>query len=305
MINAVDILAQAIPSYREQLLNLPVKIKNDATDLKLSAGFSPVLFLNREIYRIKDCKPLTAADIQDIFFSMCDFSVYKHLEEIKQGFITYKGRYRVGICGTAVTEGGEITNIKNITSLIVRIPRLIYGAAEDLRQKVNRLTDGILIVGEPASGKTTVLRDLLIVLSEKRLVVLDERRELTGGLKGTELDVLYGYPKNHGINHAIRNLGAEVIMCDELEEGDLSSVKSAASSGVNLIATVHGAKGKTVRSLVLELSRTGAFKYIALMKGRDNPCLIEKVLEADDFVKAYGSNIYNSSGAYDRNCSNI
>lgn len=45
---------------------------------------------------------------------MSDYSLYAFNEEIKNGFITLPGGHRVGICGQAVCDNGEVKQIKNI-----------------------------------------------------------------------------------------------------------------------------------------------------------------------------------------------
>lgn len=284
MSNCLDEFFQYLPQYRDCFTKIPDSVKNRITDLYLSAGFSPVFFLGRE--RFCPVAPIfSPEEMQDLIFALCDFSVYKHVEELKKGFISAKGNFRVGICGTAVTEGERIDNIKEITSLTIRIPRLIHGAADDLLCKAKSLHKGILLVGEPSSGKTTLLRDLIHLLSERRLVVLDERWELTGGERQKNIQVLYGYPKKSAISHAVRNLGAEIILCDELEENDLPAVKSAVHSGASLIATVHG--NTVYRPLVQALAETGGFSQIAELTGRDSPCKVRRVWEEEELLEAY------------------
>lgn len=43
---------------------------------------------------------------------MSDYSLYAFNEELKNGFITLPGGHRVGICGQAVCDKGEVKHIK-------------------------------------------------------------------------------------------------------------------------------------------------------------------------------------------------
>lgn len=296
MKHVIEEISKLLPKYQGALMGLPEGVKAKATDIRLSVGYSPLLFLGRERCPIKNAAPISMAELQDLVFTFCDFSVYKHVEEIKQGFISVKGRYRVGICGTAVLGQQGIENIKDIRSVTIRVPRLIYGAAEELRRKVKELDRGLLIVGEPSSGKTTILRDLMVMLSERRLAVLDQRWELTGGFNLGDIDALCGYPKDEGIRHAIRNLGSEILICDELEAAELPSVAMAAASGVSIIATVHGALDRGVRPLVYSLVKTGAFPYIVQLNGRDRPCSVGRVWEAGELLENFRSTAFNMCG---------
>ena len=79
-----------------------------------------------------------------------------------------------------------------------------------------------LICGEPASGKTSLLRDLARGLSSgdygeiRRVAVVDERGELSGAGELPLCDVLRGCPKAEGIQQAVRCLSPEVVLFDEL-----------------------------------------------------------------------------------------
>lgn len=293
MKNNLENIARYIPIYGQMILDLPEQIKSKITDIRFSTGFSPCVYLGRKKYCIPNCPEMSKGMMEDLFFSICENSVYKHLEEIKNGFISFKGRYRVGICGTAICENGEIKNVKNITSMIVRVPKMVYGACEPICNCVKDFSKGVLIIGEPSSGKTTILKDLILVLSEKRLAVIDERYELTAGFKCNDLDVLYAYPKEIAIEQIIRNLGAELIVCDEFEEKDLTAVKKSVSTGLALIGTVHGNFSRYMRPFIMSLIQTDAFDYIVELEGRENPSAVKKVWKKDEFLKNYGfSNIH-------------
>ena len=88
------------------------------------------------------------------------------------------GGHRAGICGTAVVNNGKIVNIRDITSINVRIAREHKGCADSLYNKIIAVSGGVLICGAPCSGKTTVLRDLARLLStngKKNVALIDER----------------------------------------------------------------------------------------------------------------------------------
>jgi stage III sporulation protein AA len=67
-----------------------------------------------------------------------------------------------------VVKDGEVCNIKNITSLAIRISRELKGVADCV---VERLAEGgryrnTLILSPPGRGKTTLLRDLIRQFSD-------------------------------------------------------------------------------------------------------------------------------------------
>ena len=84
---------------------------------------------------------------------------------------------------------------------------------------------GTLIVGIPASGKTTLLRDLIRQMASGNLgriykvAVVDERGELGASFRGEPqndlgycCDLLDGYPKGEGMNLALRTLSPRHCM---------------------------------------------------------------------------------------------
>ena len=61
---------------------------------------------------------------------LCKKSVYAYIDKICRGFITADGGVRVGLCGECVLENGKIINVKNISSLNIRVPHRVSGASE-------------------------------------------------------------------------------------------------------------------------------------------------------------------------------
>ena len=226
--------------------------------------------------------------IREIFASLCDYSVHTYKEEICRGFITVCGGFRVGICGTAVYENGKIINIKDISALNIRIPHEVKNFADKL-MPLDR--GGILIVGPPCSGKTTLLRDFASQKSKNHFVtIVDERMEIAGVYRGEksfdvgESTVLNGFNKCEGIEIAARTLSPDYIICDEFgDENDVVSSLHAMKSGVEIIASMHAENredfiGKPIAKKVFE---NKVFKYFVFL---NRQCKITEILKADDFT---------------------
>lgn len=184
------------------------------------------------------------------FEAVCQYSVHSFQSDISDGFITLRGGHRVGICGTVIIRSGIAENVKNISSLNFRIAREATGCADELCRRV--FSDGLcsmLIAGVPASGKTTMLRDTARILGEHyRTAVIDERGELAAVMNGipqnnigVNTDVFDGYDKPRGIITAVRVMSPQIIICDEIgSAADFAAIRTAASSGVCVAASVHG-----------------------------------------------------------------
>lgn len=63
--------------------------------------------------------------------------MYNRQQEISNGFITINGGHRMGISGTGVYSKGDLVNVKDITSLNVRIAREYIGCSKNLLEQLN------------------------------------------------------------------------------------------------------------------------------------------------------------------------
>ena len=288
-----DYVARQISVYGDLLLTVPAWVKEQAFDIHIAAG-QPVSISGREgILFLKrggvsqlpqEGVATTAAQVRELFLQACGYSVFRHQEEIRRGFVQMGSYCRVGLCGSAVSEKGQILSVRDITALVYRIPRQVIGCGDRLFLEGVPIEEGILVAGPPSSGKTTFLRDVARSLSlgrfgpSRRVAVVDERGELGGFDLGPNTDLLHGYPKAAGLDVAVRTLSPEIIVCDELSQGDLDALKGAAASGAALVASVHGEAGRLLqRPLCRELLETGAFGTAVCLSGRSTPGKIESI----------------------------
>lgn len=234
-------------------------------------------------------------EIDDAVRRLCNYSLHAFQNEMKNGYITVLGGHRVGIGATAVTNAqGELTAIKNVASLNIRIAKEVIGAADALIKNVfNSGIKSVLIVGEPSSGKTTVLRDVASRLSGTdfdylRVCVVDERSEIAAisdGISqkslGIGCDVLDGYPKAEGMMIALRAMSPDVIICDEIgADGDVAAVESVANAGVKIIATIHASSFSQLvkRPQFARLMQTSAFDVAVVLLGKNMPGEIKEIV---------------------------
>ncbi len=288
--SAFENVARRIPHYGELLLRLAPEIKEQTFDIHLKStqpislcGREGMFFLREDgtLSRAitKDLLRVSSGELQEIFMEACAHSVFSHEQEIRKGYISLGDACRVGVCGTAVSEQNELKSVREITSLTFRVPREARGCADRLFLEGGDLRGGALFVGEPSSGKTTLLRDTAYSLSTgkfqpvRRVAVLDGSGEIGGGFDlGPCADVLQGYPKKRAFDIAIRMLSPEYIICDELSWEDLDIVRQTVFSGVSLIASVHGTrKDMEKRPVCKALLETGAFGVTAYLFGRTQP----------------------------------
>ena len=283
--------------------DIPDSIKIKASEIRIRINKNIVINLysgENFIINYNDSPFLIISedDIYNTFKNICNYSVYSYQNQIKNGYITFKGGHRIGICGSAIISEGRISNIKNISSLNIRIAREIIGASDKIFKRFCGKVGGILFVGKPSSGKTTVLRDLARKLSIKnsdkplkKVSIIDERGEIGAVYHGVPqydvglCDILDGYPKGEGILYAVRSLSPDFVICDEIGNGeDVMSILESVNSGVKFIASVHAGSIDEVlrRSQIKLLISSGVFEHIVLLENDKYPGEIFKIYKVDD-----------------------
>lgn len=294
---------------RELLLSLPVQIKKQVYEIRIRNDLPLHLCLGgRQAFLTteggltehppKGCVIIDRNTLAECFRSVCGYSVHAHQEDMKRGFITLSGGHRVGICGTCVSENGQISGVREISSLNIRIAREIYGAADELIHLLGEKPSGTLIAGVPGSGKTTVLRDLARRLSDGslgrfyKITVIDERGEIaamSGGAMqnhlGYSCDVLSGYPKGEAMLQAIRTLSPDLILCDEIgDKNDVDGLLASMYAGVAIIATVHSGSIEELfsRRQMLPLMETGAFSTLCFLGDSSRPGRVSSLYRAGE-----------------------
>jgi stage III sporulation protein AA len=144
----------------------------------------------------------------------------------------------------------------------------------------------LLLVGEPASGKTSLLRDLARQLADTvkgkglRVSVVDERGELGDMDTLHHCDVIAGCPKPTGILQAVRCLSPDVIFLDELGSNDeILAIRQGLQCGVSVVASIHAANMAALkqRPIVRDLLQEKVFDYIAMLLGRQSPCKVKQL----------------------------
>ena len=290
------------------LKNIPENIKSDVQEIRLRANKCTVISCFNKTYFVgingNVCSTPTKTfsflvpsriDIENYLKAVCDYSIYSAQEQIKNGFVTAKGGNRIGICGTAVVKNNVVTNIKNITSINLRVANEFLDCSFEVFEKIKSAKGGILIVGPPKCGKTTILRDLAKKFSSipienilKKVVIADERFEIAANFCDSPCfdvgfsDSLNGFPKKEAFDIAIRCLSPDIIICDELGANeDINAINQCLNAGVQIIASIHARSLEELlnRPQAKEILKSGAFEKIIFLNEDELISKIKNIYE--------------------------
>ena len=263
-----ELAAAILPSrLRRIAMELPETDKKRAEEFRLRAGHCLSVLLpegERSLEAI-----VTTEELETLCDIAAEFSRYASIETLRQGFLPVRGGFRVGLCGSAVVKDGEVTNLKQISSAVIRISREQKGIAQAVAPRLFR--DGrfvsTLLLSPPGGGKTTLLRDLVRQLSQGEGV--PPQRGQPQMDVGPRTDVLSGCPKALAIPMALRAMNPQIIAVDEITvREDLRAISQAAGCGVALLATIHAANVEELQAkpLYQELLAGRVFRQAVLIR---------------------------------------
>lgn len=194
----------------------------------------------------------TERELDDVFRYLCQDSLYAYEQQRCNGYLTLPGGHRVGITGELSYVEGTGYYAKYIRYMNIRIAHEKKGIAESI---VKYLDNGkepynTLLISSPGVGKTTLLRDIVRMLSGEGYTVgvIDERGEITGAFRGSasldcgmRTDVMTGGEKRLGVQILVRTFSPRVVAMDEIgTKADAEAIFYAGVSGCKILATAHG-----------------------------------------------------------------
>ncbi len=280
----LDQAARLLPGpLRQRVAALPLERRAEVEELRLRRG-RPLSFLTSEGEIFLPDTAVTGRDLDTVLELASASSVHTVLAQVKNGFVAVPGGHRLGLCGTGVVEGGALTNLRELSSLSLRIAREFRGLCWEVLPKLwgARGLESTLILSPPGGGKTTLLRDLIRAISAgegcppRRVGVADERGELAAVANGEPAldigprsDVMSACPKAVGMMTLLRGMNPQVLAVDEITQPeDVEAMLQAAGCGVALLATAHGGSLADLdrRPLYRRLMAQGIFGRVVLIE---------------------------------------
>ncbi len=205
---------------------------------------------------------VTPLDMTTFIRRVCGNSFYAQSDNLKEGFIITPDGIRVGVAGRAVTTGDNVISVADVSCAVIRIPSRRPGFADELYSIMKKadFRKNVLVYSPPCGGKTTLLRELVHLLSASsppcRVAVVDTRFEICEGLAGDHAMRLAGYPRGAGMEIAARTLSPDIIVCDEINsDSDLSAIESAVGCGAAVVASCHATSSTIERRKIVQMAK--------------------------------------------------
>ncbi len=256
-------------------------------DVRLFAGM-PCCIRTISGERLLDFTP-DARLLYEMAQRLCDRMLRLSPEKTGQGFISLRGGHRMGLMGRVTQKDGQMV-LQEVGSICLRIAHEVRGCGESAAVRFLQERRGMLLCGIPGSGKTTMLRDAVRVISEGGAAVglSDERGEIAACVQGVpQLDVgprthvLDGCPKAEALRWLLRAACPSLLAMDELYgREECLAVQEAAACGVPVIATMHADSAQSLcrREGMRELLAQGVFTQVIFIRDRG----IESMMTGDE-----------------------
>lgn len=255
--------------------------QREVEELRLRAGRPPSVRRaggEREL----ELAAVTAQELREILSRAARYSVHSYAESLKHGYITLAGGHRLGICGTAAEENGQVIGVRGLSSVNLRIARQITDVAAQIAPWIGEdVPQSVLLLSPPGFGKTTLLREWVRLISDRgyTVAIADERSEVAALADGVPqfavgrcTDVLENCTKKQAALMLLKTMSPALLAFDEITAPeDVEAVSLCAHCGTAVIASAHAADVDDLRQrpLYRALLELHVFGYAVVIERKD------------------------------------
>lgn len=271
---------RCLPPPREGQLSA-LEQQTAVEEIRLRAGHPPSV-RTAAGERILPLAPVTAPELRELLSRATQYSVHSYADSLRNGFLTLAGGHRLGICGTAAYENGQVVSIRNLSSVNLRVARQLSGLTDTIAQWAGSGPPcSALLLSPPGYGKTTLLREWIRLVSNRgyTVAVADERSEIAALRDGVPqfsigrcTDVMEGCSKKQAAVMLLKTMSPALLALDEITAPeDVEAAALCAHCGTAVLASAHasGVEDLYRRPLYRELLALRLFQRAVIISLRD------------------------------------
>ena len=267
--------------------------QGEIEELRLRVGLPPAVRIAGRESPLA-CAPVSAQELRETLSRAARYSVHSYAESLRHGFVTLAGGHRLGVCGTAAEENGQVITVRGLSSLNLRIARQYPGLGEQIALWVGeKPPQSVLLLSPPGLGKTTLLREWERLVSDRgyTVAVADERSEIAALADGAPqfavgrcTDVLEGCSKKQAALMLLKTMSPALIAFDEITAPeDVEAVSLCAHCGTAVLASAHAADVDDLRQRPLYRALLGLHVFrravVIEWKGKERCYRMERLEE--------------------------
>ena len=223
---------------------LAFSVKNNASDLHLSAGLPPIIRVDGEMRRL-NVPALDHKQVHALIYEIMNDNQRKEYEENLETDFSFEvkdlSRFRVN---AFVQNRGAAAVLRTIPSKILSLDDL--GAPQIFKDIINQPTGIVLVTGATGSGKSTTLAAMVDHINRHKrehILTIEDPIEFVHENKLCVVNQREVHRDTHSFSNALRSALREdpdVILVGELR--DLETIRlaiSAAETGHLVFGTLH------------------------------------------------------------------